>query len=189
MKQKRQLIVFVALVVIAAGIWWLYFRGDKPVVTADMGSASQYIPIKVEDPKPRTDEIDRARKTEYKNVGGRNIFSRDIPVPVPKPIDPAKLPSTDPRSTNYVPPPPPPPVVAPLPAKFFGFGTVPNGTVRLAFLTIGEEVFVVREGEVFQNHFRILKINNTNLDYEDTTTNLRGSAPLDEQAAPGSSAQ
>jgi hypothetical protein len=185
MKQKRQLVILIALVVIAAGIWSWYFRGEKPVVTADMGGTGQYQPIKVEDPKPRVDEIDRARKTEYKNVGGRNIFSRDIPPPPPtkEQIKKASEAAQAQQPQIVV---PPPPVVQPLPAKFFGFGTVPNGTVRLAFLTNGEDVFVVREGEVFLNHFRILKINNTNLDYEDTTTNLRGSAPLEEQAAPGS---
>ena len=179
MKQKRQLVILIALVVVAAGIWLLYFRGDKPVVTADMG-ASQYVPIKVEDPKPRTDEIEKARKTEYKNVGGRNIFSREVPPPPAPP-----RPKTPDVPQVIVPVAPPPPQARPLPAKFFGFGTVPNGTVKLAFLTSGEEVFVLREGELFQNSFRILKINNTSLDYEDTATNLRSSVPLDEQAAPG----
>ncbi|HYL85904.1 MAG TPA: hypothetical protein VE263_16875 [Candidatus Angelobacter sp.] len=182
MKQKRQVVILAALLVVAVGIWWWYLRDDKPVVTADMSNSAQnYQALNVDNPKLRTNEIEKARKTEYKG-SGRNPFS-----PAPAPVF---QPNTKPKP-NVPPQPalpfvPPPPVVAPLPAKFFGFGTVPNGTIRLAFFNNGEDVFVVREGELLQNRFRILKINNVNLDYEDTTTGLRGTAALEEQAGPGS---
>ena len=81
-----------------------------------------------------------------------------------------------------IPTPPPPPTLAPI--KYFGNGTVPNGTVKLAFLTNGEDVFIVREGEVFQNRFRILKIGST-LDFEQLSDSRLGTAQLEEQAAPG----
>jgi hypothetical protein len=68
--------------------------------------------------------------------------------------------------------------------KFFGFGTVPNGTVRLAFFTDGQEIFVVAEGELLLNRFRILRIGNANVEFEEMSTGLRNTAPLDEQAAP-----
>jgi Tfp pilus assembly protein PilP len=75
--------------------------------------------------------------------------------------------------------------VSPLPAKFFGFGTIPNGTARVAFLSGGEgDVYVVKEGELFMNRFRINKIGNNSLEYEEVATGLRGTAPLEEQAAP-----
>ena len=49
------------------------------------------------------------------------------------------------------PPPPPPPPDPTLPPnmKFFGYGTVPNGTARRAFLTDGDEVYIVAEGDLF----------------------------------------
>jgi len=181
MKQRRQLYLLIGLVVVAAGIWSWYFHDEKPpIVTADVGSAEQnYKTLNVDNPKLRTEEIDHARRGEYKNVGGRNIFSRETPPPPSKPAKPVPA-----KAVPVVPLPPPPPVVAALPAKFFGFGTVPNGTVRLAFFSNGEEVYVVPEGELLQNRFRILKIGNTTLDYEDTASGLRGTAPLEEQAAP-----
>jgi hypothetical protein len=76
--------------------------------------------------------------------------------------------------------------VSPLPVKFFGHGTVPNGTIRLAFFSDGEEIYVVREGEVLLRRFRILKINNASLEYEEISNGLRGTAPLEEQGGPPS---
>jgi hypothetical protein len=69
--------------------------------------------------------------------------------------------------------------------KFYGYGTIPNGTVRLAFFTDGEEVHVVREGELLLNRFRIIKIGNATLEFEEVSTGRHGTAPLEEQAAPG----
>jgi len=181
MKQKKQLVVLAALLLIAGFIWFLYLDHGRSVLTADAGSLPQNPKLlSVENPQLHFSAVDRARKTEYKS-GGRNIFSRELPPPpppknpLPKPVDP------------NIPKEPPPvviPTVPPLPVKFFGFGTVPNGTVRLAFFTNGEEIYVVAEGELLLNRFRILRIGNANLEYEELSSGLRGTAPLEEQAAP-----
>jgi hypothetical protein len=76
--------------------------------------------------------------------------------------------------------------VAPLPVKFFGYGTVPNGSGRRAFFTDGEDIYIVAEGELLLNRFRILKIGNANLEYEEVSSGLRGTANLEEQGAPPS---
>src|SRR5258708_6437135 len=180
MKQKKQVVVLVVLLLIAGVIWLLYFDHGKPVVTADASSAIRdYRPLGVDNPQLHNDGVDKARKTEYRS-GGRNIFSRELPPPpVPKP-DKKHLEPPPP------PPPPPPPTVSPLPVKFFGYGTVPNGKSRRAFFTAGEELYIVAEGEVLLNRFRILKIGNTNLEYEEVSSGLRGTANLEEQAAPPS---
>jgi len=68
--------------------------------------------------------------------------------------------------------------------KFFGYGTVPNGTSKRAFLTDGEEVFIVGEGDTLLGRFRILRIGNANLEFEEIDTGRRNSTTLDEQAAP-----
>ena len=70
--------------------------------------------------------------------------------------------------------------------KFFGFGTIPNGTARVAFFTDGEDVIVVGEGELLLNRFRILRIGISNLEYEEVSTGLRGTANLEEQGGPPS---
>jgi len=187
MKQKRQIMILAVLVVIAAMTWWMYFRGDRPVVTAAVNiAAEQMQDIQVESPALRIWEIDRARKTEYKSAG-RNPFSAVAPPPAPKvtPRAPSGQPAFVPQGPK-VPVPPPPPQVQPLPVKFFGFQTVTGGRTRIAFFTNGEDVFVVPEGELLMNRFRILRIGNANLDYEDPA-GIRGQAPLEEQAAPGGS--
>jgi len=182
MKQKKQLVVLAALLLIAGFIWFLYLDHGRSVLTADAGSLPQNPKLlSVENPQLHFSAVDRARKTEYKS-GGRNIFSRELPLPAP-PAAP-KYDKKHPEPPPPPPPPPPEPKVSPLPVKFFGFGTVPNGTKRLAFFTDGEVVLVVGEGELLLNRFRILRIGNANLEYEELSTGLRGTAILEEQAAP-----
>jgi len=181
MKQKKQLVVLVVLLLIAGGIWFLYLDHARPVVTADAGSAIQNPKLlSVENPQLHNAGVDRARRTEYKS-GGRNIFTRELPrPPVPQPD------KRHPAPPLPLPPPPPAPKVSPLPVKFFGFGTIPNGTARVAFFTDGEDVIVVGEGELLLNRFRILRIGTSNLEYEEVSTGLRGTANLEEQGGPPS---
>ena len=65
--------------------------------------------------------------------------------------------------------------------KFFGYGTVPNGTSRRAFLTDGDQVFIVGEGDTLLGRYRVVKIGNANLDFEEISTGRRNSMPLQEQ--------
>jgi hypothetical protein len=186
MKQKRQILVLAVLVVVAAITWWSYFRSDKRAVIADVSIAAEnFKDLNVESPRLRLEEIPRARKTEYKSVTGRNPFSAIAPAaPPPAGSRPKPAPQVFKKVGPEPPPPPPVPIVQPLPVKFFGFQTVQGGKTRIAFFTNGDDVFVVPEGELLMNRFRILKIGNANLDYEDSA-GLRGQAPLEEQAAPG----
>jgi hypothetical protein len=177
MKQKKQLAVLAALLLIAGFIWFLYLDHGRPA-TADGGSLPQNPKLlSVENPSLHWDGVGKARKTEYRSAG-RNIFSRELPPP-PPPIHPKPDPIPQPVPVIKE-----EPKVPPLPVKFYGFGTVPNGTVRLAFFTNGEEIYVVAEGELLLNRFRILRIGNANLEYEELSSGLRGTAILEEQAAP-----
>ena len=181
MKQKKQLVVLGVLLLTAGVIWFFYFDRGRPIVTADGGSASQNPPLlSVENPQLHTDRLKRARETEYKSTG-RNIFSATPPPPPPPPV------TTTTEQSSGPPPPPPPPPPPTLPLKFFGYGTVPFGSARRAFFTDGEEVYVVAEGELLLNRFRILKVGNANLEFEEVSSGRRGTAILEEQGAPPSS--
>jgi GTPase len=69
--------------------------------------------------------------------------------------------------------------------KYFGYGTIPNGTLRRAFLSDGDEVFIVGEGDTLLGRFRIVKINNANLEFEEIATGRRNTITLqEEQVAP-----
>ena len=62
--------------------------------------------------------------------------------------------------------------------KYFGYGTVPNGTSKRAFLSDGEETFVVGEGDTLLGRFRILRINNATLEFEELGSGRRNSISL-----------
>jgi len=166
------------LVIIAAFAWLWNYR--KPVVTADAGQSIKEDPIiTVDNPQIRMDLIGRTRKAEYKS-SGRNPFS-PVQVPVQQKAHAEK-------PHDFVGPKPPPPVPPPPPVtlgnvKFYGFGTVPNSAARRAFLTDGENIYVVAEGEVMLNRFRILRIGNASLEFEELSSGRTGTAPLEEQAA------
>lgn len=190
MKQKKQFIVLAVLLAILAVVAYSYLQGDQQrVVTADALAASQEGPpplIGVDNPQLRRDEVERARRTEYKS-SGRSIFSREIPPPRVK-VPPAIKPGAPGSPSNpVVPPPPPPPVARPIPAKFYGFGVVPNGTRRLAFFAQGDDTYIVGEGEILLKSFRIIRIGNTSLEYEDLSNGVQGTCALEEQGAPSAS--
>lgn len=176
MKQKHQVGALLILVVIAAFVWLWNFR--KPVVTADQSIKEDPI-ITVDNPQIRMDEIERARRTEYKS-SGRNPFSPAAPPTAKVPHPDVKRDFLGPKDQPPLPPPPPPTLGN---IKFYGFGTVPNSAARRAFLTDGENIYVVAEGEVLLNRFRILRIGNASLEFEEISSQRTGTAPLEEQAA------
>ena len=178
MKQRTKLILLVILMLGAAGVFYVDSTGiELPGRTQSLTSAP-YSPLPVENPALQRWKLDASRRTEYKS-SGRDLFSEVLPPPPrPKPQRPVDPPP-------QVPVEPPPPTL-PANMKYFGYGVVPYGTSRRAFLTDGEEVFVVAEGDTLLGRFRILKINNATLEFEEVSSGRRNSAPLDEQAAPPS---
>jgi hypothetical protein len=184
MKQKHQIIVLVVLVVVAGLVWGFEMHQKAPAVqTASF--IEGYKPLGEDNPQIRWAEMKRAQETEYKS-NGRNPFS---PIAPPTPQD---LQAANDKIKNQPPPPPPPPPEAPkrafVPAnlKFFGYGTVPNGTPRRAFITDGEDIFIVSEGDTLLGRYRIMKVGNSNLEFQEISSGLPGSMPLEEQAAPPS---
>jgi hypothetical protein len=174
MKEKNQIVALVVLVVIGAMVWFWNSHQSPTAAGASM-IAQGYSPMTVENPAIQTWKISKVQKTEYKS-GGRNPFSAVAPPPpkVPAPGEPGGPP--------LVAAPPPPPE---LPAKFYGYGTVPNGTARRAFLTDGEEVYIVAEGDTFLGRYRILKIGNATIEFEEISSGRQGKANL-EDAGPNS---
>jgi hypothetical protein len=184
MKQKQQIIVLVLLVVVAGLVWGLELHKQAPaVLTASF--IEDYKPLGEDNPRIRWEELDRAQKTEYKS-NGRNPFSPNAPPSLAdvKRENDAKLHQPPPLP----PPPPPPPTRAQAPPnlKYFGYGTVPNGSPRRAFITDGEDIFIVSEGDTLLGRYRILKVGNSILEFQEISSGLPGTMPLEEQAAPPS---
>ena len=186
MKQKHQIIVLVVLVAVAALIWTFEWRQQAPALqTASF--IQDYKPLGEENPQIHWPELKRAQETDYKS-NGRNPFSTIAPPTKAelqqKADDAAKVQAQQP----VVPVAPPPPTRASLPPnlKYFGYGTVPTGSPRLAFVTDGDDVYIVSEGDTLLGRYRILKVGNASLDFQEISSGLPGSTPLDEQAAPPS---
>ena len=175
MGQKTKAALLVVLILMAAGVFYLDNKGlPFPGKTVEL---TAYAPLPVDNPELQRWRLDASRKTEYKS-SGRDLFRESLP-PAPQHTKPD--PKPDPV---FTPPPPPPPPSLPANMKFFGYGTVPNGASKRAFLTDGEEVFIVGEGDTLLGRFRILRIGNASLEFEEIDGGRRNSVPLDEQAAP-----
>jgi hypothetical protein len=175
-KMKIEIAVLLALFVVASSIW--YYNRHPATGTARASTvAANYKPMGVENPRIHWDRLTEAQGTEYK-PGPRDIFSRELPPPPPPP--PPRVPA--PGDTDYVPPPPPPPPPPPqLPLKYFGEGKVEVGSDRRAFLTDGDAVYIVAEGDILLGHYRIIKINRTSLEFEEIGSGRHGTALLEDQ--------
>ncbi len=179
MKQKNQLAVLAALIVVAIVVWYLN-RSKPAVVAGNTASFQNYQLLAVENPQLHREKMEAVQKTEYKSLG-RNPFSEIAPPPpeeVKKKVVAARGP------VGPMPPPPPPPVALPGNVKFFGYGTVPNGTSRRAFLTDGEEVFIVAEGDTLLGRFRIVKISNANLEFEEISSGRHATVMMTQDEQP-----
>lgn len=123
------------------------------------------------DPRLKLDELKATENTEYTGHG-RNIFMAQSEPEIPKPITPA-MKKTEPLPVPVVQTPPPPP---PIPIKFFGFANQ-QGT-RKVFLSSGEDVFVAGEGEIVQRRYKIVKVNQNNIEVQDVLNNNVQTIPL-----------
>jgi len=182
MTEKKKGMILVGLLAAAGAVFYIDTHG--PALGTPRNSLDRpYTPLQVDSLALREDKLDRSRRTEYKS-SGRDLFT-EMPLAVASNHAPTKV---EPRYQDQGPALPPPPETPHLPAnvKYFGYGTVPNGTSRRAFLTNGEDngPLIVSEGDTLLGKYRILKIGNANLEFEDVTTGMRGTAPLEEQAAP-----
>ncbi len=174
-KQQKELMVLAALVVIAGALWYFYFGRPVPQSTG-ISATGEYTLINAQDYGVIFRDLKKTQGTEYKSTG-RNIFVMGA-LPVAEDVKqgpPKKV------FISYGPQPPPPPPLAELPMVFFGYGMLPAGGPRQAFLKdqAGDDIHIVREGDVVLNHIRILHIGNDRIDFEDTNTGQKGSKNLE----------
>jgi hypothetical protein len=181
MSRKQQILLLVVLLLIGGVIWgWQYWP------SGGTGSANQssflqgYQRLNFPDSELHWTVTDRRRKAEYKGEG-INPFSMVVPpnaADVKKAADDAKK-VADAHKND--PPLPPPPPELPANMKFFGYGTVPNGTPRRAFLSYQDDVYIVTEGDMLMGRYRIVKINNASLEFEEVSSGMRGQKMLEDQ--------
>ncbi len=126
------------------------------------------------DPTLRLDLLAKVQGVKYEG-SERNIFQ--FYTPPPKPAAPVVTGPAQPAGPVTPPAPPPPP---PIPLKFFGFASAPGESPVKAFLSDPEDVFIAKEGDLVKKRYKVVKINPTSIDMEDTQTKSRQRLPLQE---------
>jgi hypothetical protein len=169
MKQRRELALLTALLVIGAGLFISNRRVKSPAPSSPKTLAFESSFGNLADAGSiHLGEIDKARAATYRDshppVGGRNSH----PVKTGSGADPVQ------RVTEEAPKPP---------FAFFGYGNVPVGAPRRAFLTDGSEVFVVAEGQTLVGRFRVLCIDDVAVEIEDLSTGRHSTLPFDAELA------
>lgn|ERR1700682_337811 len=176
MTEKKKSLLLVGLLVVAGTVWYVNWSSSAVGISRNSPDAP-YSPLAVDSLALRLDKLERSRRTEYRSTGA-DLFT-GIAVAAPRQ---AKNP--DPPFIRQGPVLPPPPEPPRLPVKYFGYGTFPNGSLKRAFLTDGEDIFIVGEGDTLLGRFRVIRIGTANLEFEEISSHMRGTAPLEEQAAP-----
>jgi hypothetical protein len=132
--------------------------------------------------------LDILAKLQNVNVEGvhRSIFDFGQAPPPPKPVEQVKVKAPSPLIGPAPPPPPqtaaaepPPPKAPPIPFKFYGFIT--NQPSKRAFFMEGEDIHVVREGDVVKNRYKIVRIGVNSVVVEDMQFKSQQTLPLEEQ--------
>jgi hypothetical protein len=179
MKRKKnvEIAVLAALILVASSIW---YYASRPAAEAARASnvAANYKPMRVENSQIHWDHLEEAQDTEYR-PSPRDIFSRDLPPPPAKPVH-----VPVPGDADYVPPVVPPPPPPELPLKYFGEGKAQSGSGRRAFLTDGDVVYIVGEGDIVLGRYRIIKINHRSLDFEEIGSGRHATARLEDEGPP-----
>ncbi len=121
------------------------------------------------DPTLRFDLLKSSEDMTYKG-NGRNIFNSEAPPPpeaIPQPVQsPAE------QAAQAAPPPPPPSGL-----KFYGYAGPKNGAKKI-FLIKGEDIFLAKEGDIVDRHYRIVHVGTTSVQIEDVLTNHTENIPL-----------
>ena len=145
------------------------------------------------DPTLRLDVL--AKLQEVKVEGPhRSLFDfgqPEAPKPDPKVVAASKTPAPSPlvkpetdKPVDEGPPPPPPkPQAPPVPMKFFGYISPSKQPTKRAFFIDGDEVHVVREGDLVKKRYKIVRIGINSVVVEDTQFGQQQTVPLEEAPA------
>jgi hypothetical protein len=136
--------------------------------------------------------LDLLAKLQQVNVEGthRSIFDFGQ-APPPEATKPPVAIAKGPKAPNPLTPdkpatpvaatPPAAPQAPPVPLKFFGYTAPSNQPSKRAFFMEGEDIHVVREGEIVKNRYKIVRIGVNSVVVEDIQFKSQQTLPLEEQ--------
>jgi hypothetical protein len=175
-KNAIQSSALAVLMLICGALWYRNANSAGASSDHEVKSGAAYKPMSVENPQIHWDLLTDLQQTQYETTG-RDIFNWHLPAPPPPPT----IHVPGPGDADFQPPPPPPPPPPQLPLKFFGVSTDSKGSARRAFLTDGSDVYIVAEGDSVLGRYRVRRITNANLEFEEIGSGRRALKPLEEQ--------
>lgn len=148
-------------------------------------------PSKV-DPTLRMDLLAKVQSIDPE-AGARNIFQPGAPPPPP--VQASKvLPKVAPIHPNALPPavkasaappqPGAPTPAAPINLKYYGYSVNTADGEKKAFFLDGEDIIVASEGQIIKKQYKIVRITNTSVQMEDTTSKTAQTLAIQPEAAP-----
>ncbi len=182
-KTKARIAVVLVVVAVIFVVWQLVpaIKGSAPSATA--GPAATLI-VKGKtsemaeslDPRLHLDLLANAENVKYEGKG-KNIFRVTTePVIVPPPVMSPLLRKQQEEAAKqvavYTPPPPPP-----ITLKYFGITNI-KGEKPKAFLSQDGDVWIAREGDVVNRHYKIVRISPNAIEVEDLLNNNRQTIQL-----------
>jgi len=147
-------------------------------------------PTKV-DPTLRLVLLTKVQSIEVEG-GARDLFQ--FSAAPPPPVVALKGPIPDVGKIPLHPPPPPPPTQPqpalpppgppPINLKYYGYSTKRTDGEKKAFFLDGEDIIVASEGEIIKKQYKVVRIGNTSVQMEDTTSKTTQTLPIQPDAAP-----
>lgn len=181
---KVKTYVAIVLVICAIGtVIWAFVSSPGPAKgqpgsVAVAGNRGALAPAESLDPRLHLDLLASAEEMKYSGKG-KNIFRAEAEqIVIPKPLVNPLLGQQ--QGPGGFPQAPPRPVVAPPPPsnlKFFGLASG-KGEKPKAFVSHGDDVWICKEGDVVNRHYKIVRISPRELEVEDLLNNHRESIPI-----------
>lgn len=158
-----------ARLVLQATGWW----GELGSASASPASATKPVPASAGGviPRAQTGPVSTVPDSMLRLDLLKALDSRPLPELPRSPFDfaptPAEIKAREVAAQSVAPPPPPPPP-PPVPFKAMGYQQDQQG-LRMAYLSDDDGTYVVREGQEFGQHFKVLKITDTMVEVQDET--------------------
>ncbi|MGH9520449.1 MAG: hypothetical protein ACRD2D_12405, partial [Terriglobales bacterium] len=170
----------VVLLAIAAIVLYrsLASPAAAPALAALAPSASAApVPVAQLDPRLHMEALDRVRGIEYTGAG-RDLFHFGSTPALAAPASLGSRPAAHRPVAPTVPlPPPGPPPPPPIPLRFYGFAQA-SGMPEKIFLQLGEDNYVVSQGDIIEHRYRIESIGKVSVRVKDLLTQSVQDLPL-----------
>ncbi len=174
--KKKTTVALVLFGVAVLAIIYELWPAPQPPATPTTGSTTttkgKTAPVFSKlDPSLRLDLLKGSEEVAYAG-SGRDIFHSVAEPVIPKTDDPRvggeeKHPEAQQPIVKQNPP---------IPLKFYGFASSNNK--KQVFLAQGEDVFVVKEGDIVKGRYKVLRVNNNNVEIQDVLANYSQQIPL-----------